>query len=178
MFEIDTLSFISGLTIGGTISLFFAIRKFYKWLLPIRLDIGYQINFGHDADKITAVITNKSLENQYITSCQARGTYYFKDKVMRHIRHPFAKPRFYKTMHYDTIVFSLMNDEPIKIEPMQQIMLCHHKSNSHPLSLLLAPFFMVELTLSSGRKVKSKKLPTPEKWIQEALSNFVSKESI
>ncbi|MDX1370223.1 hypothetical protein [Pseudomonas sp.] len=142
----------------------FAAVQLYKLLLPIHIQPIANLSFANkDEDEIRAIITNRSTDTQYITYCSARGMHSLLHIAKTHITHPFINPRLYKNFWFTGVSFDLIDNEPVEIHKSQPIELKRHFFD-HPLSALHAPFFIVEINLSSGRLIRSKKIPTPLRW--------------
>lgn len=150
--------------VSAFIALLFAIRKLYQWLKPISImpSVHYPRD-GADRGIIGAEIVNKSREAQFITRCIAIGTYPSKSIILKHLRHPFVKPRLYKTIRFGTIVFPLVENHSVKLEPYEPISL-EHRVTEHPLAYFDASQFLIEVELSTGRKIRSPKMEVPYMW--------------
>jgi hypothetical protein len=135
----NIVNLVAALT--AVIAAIFAIRKLIQWLRPIRVNPGIKV--GIDGNFFKATITNKSSESQYVIKCDAKGTYTFRHIVMTHIRRPFISPRLYQNVRYGGVIYDLLNQESLKLEPSQPIELSH-KLCDHPLSAVHTPFFIVE----------------------------------
>ena len=154
--------------IGGTIVTliagFFALRKFVKFLFPLKVTPGYYVNLDNSKpDAIKANITNRSTETVYITDCIARGTYSIKHIVLVHLKNPLIKPRLYPNVWYHGATYTFLDDESLKIEPGQPIQL-EHKLSEHWLSAMHTPYFRIKVKTSSGKTVRSKKIKAPIRW--------------
>jgi hypothetical protein len=147
--------------LSAIIAVVFAVRKLTQWILPIRVYPG--IFVGIDGNFIRATITNRSSEPQFIISCRAMGTYPFSHIALIHIRNPFIRPRLYQNVRYGGVVYDLLEQGNIKMEALQPIELSH-KLKEHPLSAVHTPYFIIEVKLSSGKIVKSNKMPVPTFW--------------
>ncbi len=150
--------------ITALIAALFAVRKLYQWLRPIHIEPSFKI-FLADAgpDEIGARITNRSTETQYILQCSARGTYSLRYILMKHIHNPLLRPSLYPNVWYGGVVYRLMESESIKLELYQPVKLSC-KLHEHPLNAMFTPYFFIEVKLSSGRTVRSKKMQAPERW--------------
>lgn len=157
---------MTSVAIGVTalIAFIFAVRKAYKLFFPI--SIFPSIHFPSNTYQRGAIgtdIVNKSNETQYIVRCVAKGTYSFKDILLKHIKNPLTHPKLYKTIWYGVMCFPLIDNETIKIEPFEPINKKHLIAN-HALSFFDTPKFLIEVELSSGRKLHSHRLDVPEFW--------------
>jgi len=162
--DIETIiKFAGGITV--VVAAIFALRKLLKLLSPIQIHPSAKIWFdnGSTPDSIKAKITNKSSESQYIVKCEARGTFSIWSIIKSHIKNPFLKPSLYPNIWYNGAVYSLINEPFLKIEPYQPIELkC--ELYDHPLNAMFTPYFLVKVTLSSGKTICSQRLETPERW--------------
>jgi hypothetical protein len=150
--------------ISATLAALFAARKFYYWMLPVRIGPSLKIVYEEsNKDEIGASIVNRSNESIYITECFARGTYSFKYIVMRHFKHPLMPLRLYQNVRFSAVRYKLLNGENLKLEPNQQVNLKCVLSE-HPLNSMYTPYFLVEVKLSSGRIIRSRKLRAPARW--------------
>ena len=142
----------------------FAVRKAYRLFFPVRItpSIHFPSN-TYQRGAIGADIVNKSNETQYIVRCAAKGTYSFKHILLKHLKNPLTHPRLYKTIWYGVMSFPLIVDEKIKLEPFEPINKKHLIAN-HALSFFDTPKFLIEVELSSGRKLHSNSLDVPEFW--------------
>jgi hypothetical protein len=52
----------------------------------------------------------------------------------------------------------------MRVEPDQPVDLSR-RIGDHPLSIFFAPYLVVEVALSNGRKFYSHRLPTPKRWL-------------
>jgi len=148
--------------VSGIIAALLALRKFYQWIRPIHIKLS--VRFAKPSpDEICATIINRSGEPQYIVRCEARGTYSFRHIVMAHIRRPFIPPRLYPNVWFGGMVYSLLEGKHLKIESSQPVELRHQLRN-HPLSAMFTPFFVIEVELSSGRVVRSRRMHAPGHW--------------
>lgn len=150
--------------ISTFIALLFAIQKLVQWLKPI--SIMPSIHYPRDdaiRGIIGAEIVNKSREAQFITRCYAIGTHPLKYIILKHLRHPFTKPSLYKTIRYGTIVFPLVQNNTVKLEPYEPVSL-EHRVTDHPLAYFDASLFLIEAQLSTGRRIRSPKLEVPRMW--------------
>jgi len=150
--------------ISALIATVFAIRKFLKWLRPIKVSPSFTMCLdGAKSDSICAEITNQSSEAIYVTECSARGTYSLWHIIKVHIKHPFIKPSLYQNIRYNGAVYSLSEDYPIKIEPGQPLKL-EYQFYEHPLNAMFTPYFLIIVRLSSGYKLCSIKMQSPVRW--------------
>ena len=150
--------------LSAFIALIFAVRKVHRLFFPIR--ITPSIHFPSDRSvrgQIGAEIVNKSNETQYIVRCEARGTYNIKHILLQHIKSPFTKPSLYRTIWFGVMTFPLIADERIKLEPFEPINKKHQLAN-HTLSYFDTPKFLIEVELSTGRKIRSNSLDVPLTW--------------
>jgi len=142
----------------------YALRKLFFWWRPIAIEPSFQLNLdGSRPDSMSARITNKSQSTQYLRSCVIRGTFPLKYILLRHLHNPFLSPRLYQNIWYSGAVYGLMEDSPIKLEP-QQLVDLKLDIYEHPLNAMLTPYFVVKATLTSGRKISSKKMKAPGCW--------------
>ena len=148
----------------ASITAFFALRRFYQWLRPIRVAPRIKVVFdGSGPDQILATVTNVSGEDQVLVRCVARSTYPITTILRRHLRHPFALPKLYPTIWYAGICFGLMDVSPIRLSASQREEL-HYSLSDHPLCIFLSPLVQIEVELSTGRVFRSRRLEIPEKW--------------
>lgn len=152
-------------TLTALVTAFFALRRFFHWIRPIRIVVGIKRIFdGSSPDQILATITNKCNEDQVIVRCFARSAYPIRIALLRHLKKPFTHPRLYRNIWYGAICFELMDNDQIKIAPYERKELNHSLSN-HPLSLFLTPLIQIEVELSNGRTFRSKRIEIPERWL-------------
>ena len=162
--------------VTALIATLFALRKLYQWLRPIRVEPSFKLfSDKSKQDEICAKIVNRSAEPQYILSCIARGTYSLRYILMRHIRHPLARPSLYPTIWYGAIVYNLMEGEAIRLELHQPVEISC-KLFDHPLNAMYTPYFLIKVKLSSGKTVRSKKLQAPKRW-KHIGRKFIKNES-
>ena len=126
-----------------------------RWLLrPVRVIPSVRMVFdGTEPDEIRATVTNLTGAPIVVVACVARPTYPLRRILARHARHPLTKPRLWPNIWYSAQLFELMGKEPIRMEGKDQRVFIH-KRTEHPLYQFLAPMFLVELQLSSGRKFR------------------------
>ena len=160
---ITTVAAVAGV-ITAVLAAFFYMRKLYHWLRPIRVEPSIKMVYDDSApDEIQAKIINRSREAQYVVRCVARSTYPLSTIMRKHVRSPMVSPRLYQNIWFNVPSFSLLGKESQKIEPFESVELRHRLSN-HPLSFFLTPMFQVEVHLSTGRVIRSRRLDVPERW--------------
>lgn len=150
--------------ISATLAALFAARKFYYWISPVKIRPSFKIVYEEsNKDEIGASIVNHSSESIYITECFARGTYSFKYIIVKHLKHPLMPFRLYQNVRFSAVRYRLLAGENLKIEPNQPVNLkCI--LYEHPLNSMYTPYFLVEVKLSSGRIIRSRKLRAPARW--------------
>lgn len=157
------------LKICGAISIIGAaaalLYKGFRWLRPVRVSISYTLNFdGRSRDSLTVMITNRCGWPVYVRDCSVRSTYPLSNLVVRHLRHPFLHPRLYPTLLYNgPTVYKFVGEEPTKLDSGQEVKL-HREIQEHPLHALYGPMLIASVSLTSGRKVRSKRLASPPAW--------------
>lgn len=142
----------------------YAIRKLYFWFRPLKIEPSVSMVFDNSGpDSIGVTITNRTQSVQYIRSCAARGTYPLKHILVRHLKRPLLSSRLFPTIWYGPVVYKMMDDSPIKLEPMElkKLKVSMHE---HPLNAMHTPYFLVQVTLTTGRTMTSKKLLAPIRW--------------
>ena len=103
--------------ISVLIGAFFALRKFFKWLRPIHVEASAKgFSDNSNPDEICAKIINRSSEHQYISECNARGTYSLGYKLKRHLRNPLLRPKLYPNIWYGGVVYNLMESEAVDFQ--------------------------------------------------------------
>src|SRR5213593_1207710 len=84
-----------------SVTAFFALRRFYQWLRPIRVTSRIKVVFdGSGPDQILATVTNVSGEDQVLVRCVARSTYPIATILRCHLRHPLTPRKLYPTTRY------------------------------------------------------------------------------
>lgn len=151
--------------ITAVVASIFAIQKLYRWMFPLYIEPVVLLWFDNGAtpDSIRAKIINKSSEIHYVMRCEARGTYSLWYILKCHLKNPFVKPSLYPNIWYNGAVYSLLRGEPRKLEPFQPIELSC-ELHDHLLNAMFAPYFIITVVLSSGKKVRSKKMKAPGRW--------------
>jgi hypothetical protein len=153
--------------LGGLVAFvtaFFALRRFYNWLRPIRIAPRIKVVFdGSGPDQILARVTNISREDQVLVRCMARSTYPIRAILYHHLRRPLTPPRLYPNIWYAGIGFNLIGASPVRLTPFQRQEL-HYSLSNHPLCLFLSPMIQIQAELSTGRVFRSGRLEIPEKW--------------
>jgi hypothetical protein len=150
--------------VGALATIAAAIWGVLVWLRPVKIVPCIHIFFdGSEPDAITAKLVNRTSKPIYVTGCLARCTYSRSSILRRHLRQPFMPIRLYPVVRFSGFSYSLMGSEPIKIEPQQPIAL-RHRIKDHPLAKMRSDWFLVEVTLSSGRKVRSTRERVPGRW--------------
>jgi len=147
--------------VSAVVAVFFAIRKFYQWLRPVRIKPSCFFD-SSGPGTVRATIINRSSESQYIVRCVARGTYPFRHIALTHLRKPFIPPRLYPVVRFGAVFYPLLYEHR-KIEPAEPVKL-KYKLVDAPLNGLLTPYFLIEVELSNGRIVRSSKMRTPKTW--------------
>jgi len=150
--------------VSAIVAAIFAARKFYYWIRPIRIEPSFKLVLDKpNKDEIGASIVNRSNESIYIINCVARGTYSSKYIIFRHLRHPLTPLRLFQNVRFSPVCYRLLNEDTLKLEPNQQVNLkC--ELYEHPLNAMYTPYFLIEVTLSSGKIIRSKKLVAPARW--------------
>jgi len=156
------------LKICGSISVVAAaLAIFYKgfrYWHPAKASISYTISaLKERPDSIAVTITNKSSVTIYIQSCSVRCTYSFIELIGRHLRRPFLRPSLYPNLRYNSCVYQFVENNPIKLEPAEQITLTN-EIYEHPLNALYGPMLISFVTLTTGRTIKSKRMQSPPVW--------------
>lgn len=160
--------FDSFLKICGAISVVGAalvlLHKGYRLFLPVKASISYTLNFdGRSSDSLSVTITNRSSAPVYVRTCKVRCTYSLLGLALRHIRKPFLSPRLYPNLRYNSAVYELVGKEPAKLEPGQLVEL-KRDIYEHPLNALYGPMLIAFVELTSGRVVRSRRMPSPPIW--------------
>jgi hypothetical protein len=157
------------LKICGAISIIGAaaalLYKGFRWLRPVRVSISYTLNFdGRSRDYMTVTVTNHCGWPVYVRDCSVRCTYPILILVLRHLRRPLLSPRLYPNLRYNgPIVYEFVGQEPIKLDPGQEVKL-RREIQEHPLHALYGPMLIASVVLTSGRKMRSKRLASPPVW--------------
>ncbi|WP_147336834.1 hypothetical protein [Pseudomonas abyssi] len=156
------------LKICGAISIFGAtivlLYKAYRLVFPIKSSISYTLNVdGSAPDSLSVIVTNRSSSTIYIRACKVRCTYPFWVLAIKHLRRPFLSPRLYSNLRYNSSIYEFVDDEPVKLEPAQLIEL-KREIYEHPLNALYGPMLIAFVELTTGRTVRSKKMPSPPVW--------------
>ena len=172
----ETLKIIGTVTvIAGAI---FALRKLYQWVFPIK--VTPTIHWPSDdlnRGAISAQVINRSSEAIFVVRCDAIGVRSKKHIIYAFKRRPFTPTRLYRNIFYGAMRFELLNEDPQKIEPYQP-KIFEHRLSSHPLSFFDTSEFKIEVQLSSGRVVRSRKMMVPKLWgWEERLKSAASKNS-
>lgn len=171
MESLKILGAVIGVIVSGVAALF-ALRRFYHWLRPIRIEPGIKrFPYKSEPDQIIATITNVSGEDQVLVKCCARSAYPIRRALLRHFKKPFTPPRLYNNIWYSAICFDLMGNSPLRLAPYEQIKLNYSLSN-HPLCLFLTPLVQLEIELSNGRIFRSKRFLVPETWRLKAVRSI------
>ncbi|WP_139133843.1 MULTISPECIES: hypothetical protein [Pseudomonas] len=156
------------LKICGAISIFGAtavlLYKAYRLVFPIKTSISYTLNFdGTSTDTLSVIVTNRSGSTIYIRTCKVRCTYPFLVLAIKHLRRPFLSPRLYSNLRYNSSIYEFLDEEPVKLEPGQLIEL-KREIFEHPLNALHGPMLIAFVELTTGRIVRSEKMPSPPVW--------------
>ena len=134
------------------------VWQFRRWQRPLDVEPNFSVRFGEDAhETIGTTITNRSKVPVYVVECYAKQAYSRPYVWRRHLEHPLARPTFYQVFRYRAVVFDLMKDKPLKLEAYQPVTLSH-RVGSNMLSRFDGPLLQVEVTLSTGKRMLSKKL--------------------
>jgi len=156
------------LKICGAISLFGAtlvlLYKGYRHLFPVEIHISYSLNLdGTHPDSLSVTITNRSMVSIYIRACEVRSTYSLPALAIKHLRSPILSPRLYPNLWYNGAVYEFAGDKPIKLEPGQPVTL-KREIYEHPLNAIYGPMLIAFAQLTTGRVVRSKRMPSPPRW--------------
>lgn len=138
--------------------------KCFRYLYPATCSISYTLSaVRENPDSIAVTITNRSNAPIYIQSCTVRCTYSAVYIAKLHMLNPFLHPRLYQNLRYNSCVYSFIKDEPVRLEPSQQTKLVK-TIYEHPLNALYGPKLIAFVKLTTGRTVKSKRMPSPVAW--------------
>ncbi|RIY42557.1 hypothetical protein [Neopusillimonas maritima] len=156
------------LKICGAISLLSAtlvmLYKGYRLLFSVKSYISYTLNFdGTLSDSLSVTITNHSIASIYVRACKVRSTYSLLTLAIKHLHRPLLSPRLYPNLRYNSAVYALVGDEPIKLEPGQLVEL-KREIYEHPLNALNGPMRIAFVQLTTGRVVRSKRMKSPSAW--------------
>ena len=143
----------------------FHIRKLWGWLFPVRVEPKIYRHFDDSVpDEIQATLTNRSLEPVYVVKCRGRSANSMGYIIRTHLRNPLIKPRLYDNVRFGAPVFEMINLEPVRIEPSQQVELSHRLSFRLPISGFANPMVQIEVVLSNSRILRSRRLSIPQHW--------------
>lgn len=159
----DTLLKICGgiTVIAAAIAIFY---KLYRYWQPVSASISYSLDLRIDEpDSIEVEITNKSTVPVYIKSCVVRCTYSFMQLTVMHLKKPLLRPSLYPNLKYNSCVYEFVDNEPIKLES-SELKSLKIKIHEHPLNALYGPMLISFVTLTTGRVIGSKKIPSPPVW--------------
>ena len=174
--DLETITAILSVPLA-IVGLVYALRRLIRWWRPLRVSSAIRIHRGDSLpDQICATVTNVSEKDQVLVRCSARTTRPVRGALAKHIKRPFTPPRLYPTIWFAGQSFGLMGDDPIRLAPGDQKRLSHSLSD-HPLSWFLTSEFLVEAELSSGRKVRSKRLPAPQWWLFQRRTQVVAEST-
>ena len=148
----------------GFVTCVYAVRKLWLWCYPVKVEAWWQMTCdGSKPDVMGAKVTNRRPDPVYLRSCVVRGTYPLSHLALYHLRHPFIRPRLYQNVWYNGAVYNLMGDVPVKIEAQQLINL-EWGIYEHPLNAMYTPQFVAIAKLTSGRVIRSRRVPAPAAW--------------
>lgn|SRR5690554_3143376 len=150
---------------GGIIGGIFLIRKFYGWLFPVKIVPTVTVkrkDFG--PDQLGAEITNRSREPLYIVKCTAIAAHPLRQALKTHIRHPLTRPRLVRAIYYGANAYELIDAKPVKLEPDEPLPVSRAMTFPNPVFLVHTPMLAIEVVLSSGRKVRSRRFEIPRSW--------------
>lgn len=157
------LAFFAGAaTVVGGI---FAFRKLYGWIRPIKIHPSVMIRRKEiGADQVAAVLVNRSREPVYIVKCRARSAHPLKQALRTHMKHPFARPRMFQAIYYGPHVYELISEDKIRVEPDEPLFLTRDMVFNNPIFTVPTTMLAIEVVLSSGKKIRSKRFPIPSSW--------------
>lgn len=158
----EFLKICGALTVVGGAALL--LLKLYRWFFPVVVSIAYTIRFKpEEPDSLAVTIVNRSAGSIYVEKCVIRCTYSFWALTLKHLRNPFLRPQLYPNLRYNSAVYEFVGEEPIKLEPGQSQKL-EKNIFEHPLNALYGPMLIAFVTLTDGRKSKSKRVLSPPVW--------------
>lgn len=150
---------------GGTVGAIFGGIALRNLLFPIRIIPSWQRVFdGSEPDAIQAQIVNLTDKPLVLVACSAKPTYRLRTIITRHLKNPLTPRRLWPNIHFTSQSFLLLNEPQRRLEG-KEVLELEHRLSSHPLSFLMAPMFIVEVTLSTGRKFRSRRITAPERWL-------------
>jgi hypothetical protein len=143
----------------------FLIRKLYGWLRPIRVSPSVTIrNRDRGPDQLGAEIVNRSREPLYIVQCKAIGAHPLRQALKTHIKRPLTRPRLIRAIYFGVNAYDLMNGDRTKLDPDEPLSLSRDMTFPNPMFLVHTPMLVIEVVLSSGRKVRSQRFEIPRSW--------------
>jgi len=166
------IGFFAG--VAAVISGFFAVRKFLGWLRPVTIYPTSSYRRG-EPDRLEAMLVNRSREPVYVMECRARGAYPLRKGVRAHLRHPFARPSRLKSLYFEVNTYEMLSGDAVRLEPAEPKVLQRNMMFKNPASAVPTPMLIIEVVLSSGKTVRSRRFNTPVGWtIQWHLSQLVA----
>jgi len=143
----------------------FLFRKFYGWLRPLRVSPSFTIrNSDRGPDQLGAEIINRSREPLYIVECKAISAHPLRQALKTHIKRPLTRPRLIRTIYFGVNAYDLIKGERIKLEPDEPLSVSREMTFPNPIFLVHTPMLAIEVVLSSGRKVRSRRFEIPRSW--------------
>ena len=155
----------------------FALRKMYQWVYPIKITPA--IHFprpGLKRGAISAEVINRSNEPVFIVRCEAVGIHSRIHIISSLIRRPFTHPRLYKAIRFGVMRFQLIGEEVQKLEPFE-LKRFEHKLSDLPLSFFSTNDFLIEVTLSTGRIIRSRRMMVPRMWKWQEKRRVVARKN-
>lgn len=157
--------------VGAALVLLF---KGYRQLFPRRASISYTLNLdGKNPDSLSVTVINLRTAPVYVRTCKIRCTYSLLSLLLKHLRRPLLPPRLYPNLRYNSAVYEIVGKEPVKLEPGQLVEL-KQDIYEHPLNALYGPMLIAFVELTSGRVVRTKRMPSPPAWRMIGRRNRVS----
>lgn len=136
----------------------------FRWTRPLTVSPGVTISFDPTKnDEVFATIVNRTRAAQYVVSCVACGVHPWRIVVARFIRRPVLRVRLWPLLRYTGTVYEMLPSSPLKLEPQQPATVKAHVSE-HPPGRFRSSLLQVEVTLSTGKKVRSHGLTIPKRW--------------
>jgi hypothetical protein len=176
--NMETFFYLVGYVIGGAvtlIALIFAVRKLYGWLFPLIITPSIKVD-GRELglDQICVDVVNRSREPVYIIKCRARSVNETKRALKDHLKHPFTHPRNLQSIYYGFNSFEMMKEDKIKLEAGELKKIYRNMTFKNELFYVSTDFLVIELVISSGKIVRSRRFKIPEHWTVR--SYFLSKQ--
>jgi len=167
-----------GIVLSVIVSVIIAIKKIRQYINPIKIVPSTTMVFDNSGpDSISADITNISGSTIYVKNCSAREIKNKKRILREKTKAELSRFINERNAKFDCRSYGMMGSEPLKLENGESIKLNHKLNFNHPLAGFFNLEFVVEVKLTNGKIITSKRTKVPLKWLHPIMKKVITKHS-